>query len=108
MNNVKDTKKKKGAIKKVDTGEWNILRLICYRYSKKVCVAFFRDPRLYMIFELFFERILEQGHALCPNRKNNKKAVDASLPKAPRKKRGQKKESAEEGEEEKKERAKLA
>ena len=104
LNKVKDSKKKE-AIEKVDSGEWNILRLVCYKYSKKVCVAFFRDPRLFRIFELFFQRILDQGHALCPNRKNNKKLVDPSLPKAPRNQRTPKK--VEEGEEEMKEKAKL-
>ena len=66
-NKVKDATTK-DAIKRRDPGEWNILRLLPYKSSKKVCVAFFRDPRLNILFELFFERILAMGPDICPNR----------------------------------------
>ena len=75
--------KVKDAIKRRDPGEWNILRLLPYKYSKKVCVAFFRDPRFHMLFELFFERILAMGPDICPNRKHNRKPADPALPKRP-------------------------
>ena len=47
---------------------WNIIRLVCYKYSKRVCEDFFKDARLFKLFMACFDTIIEQGYKPCPNK----------------------------------------
>jgi len=53
---------------------WNIMRYLCYRYSKQHFEKFICDPRFYAIFsdEVIFQHLREKGHLASEGRRYNK------------------------------------
>ena len=48
----------------------DVMKKVCYKYSKKAVEDFFMDTRLNNLFNYFAEEIIERGHQTSENRSN--------------------------------------